>query len=354
MDDRVMVSVVIPIFNEVENLPILYDELSTVFSDSHYQYELIFVDDGSDDGSDKVANRLAGADERVRVIHFRRNYGQTAAMHAGIQAAQGRWLVTLDGDLQNDPQDIPNMLQVAESGYDVVHGWRKVRQDSFLTRRLPSFLANRLISKVTRFPIHDLGCTLKVLDREIAQELDLYGELHRFIPILAYWRGARCSEVLTHHRPRRFGTTKYGLSRTLRVLLDLITVHFMLRYSAKPMQWFGLLGVGSSLIGFLSLCGVIAMKFSLGTDMTGNPLILVCVLAAILAVQFISLGILGETAARIFFQTRGLPPYAVRSTYNLQTEYRGRIGAATATSHFAPREASSETRDPQVAPGKAA
>ncbi len=336
MDDRVEISVVIPIHNEIENIPILYGELTEVLDGMECGYETIWVDDGSRDGSSQVLAELAEGDPRVKVVEFRRNFGQTAAMQAGIEAAEGRWVVTLDGDLQNDPQDIPRMVEVAESGYDVVHGWRKERRDKWLTRRLPSMIANRLISRVTRFPIHDLGCTLKVIDRTIAGELELYGEMHRFIPILAHWRGARCCEVVTHHRPRRFGQTKYGLSRTIRVLLDLVTVHFMLRYSARPMQWFGLLGMASGLLGGASLLAVVAMKMLWQIDMTGNPLLLVSVLATILAVQFISLGILGETTARIFFQTRGMPAFAIRRTLNLSPNQREQVETKTASGGGSP------------------
>ena len=340
MDDRTTVSVVIPIHNEVDNIPILYRELTEVLEALGEPYELLWVDDGSTDGSLEVLQRLAEEDTRVGVIEFRRNYGQTAAMQAGIDAAAGRWIVTIDGDLQNDPRDIPEMLRVARSGYDVVHGWRRERRDKWLTRRLPSQLANRLISTVTRFPIHDLGCTLKVIDATIARELQLYGEMHRFIPILAHWRGARCKEVVTHHRARRFGQTKYGLSRTVRVLLDLVTVHFMLRYAARPMQWFGLLGLASGSVAVAALAAVVVMKWAWATDVTGNPLLLVSVLATILAVQFVSLGILGETTARIYFQTRGIAPYAVRSVRNVREEGRRRLKEETADSAWEPADRS--------------
>ncbi len=194
-------------------------------------------------GRPRCSISLPSQDERLVVIHFRRNYGQTAAMQAGLEAAQGEYVVTLDGDMQNEPADIPRFLEQLDAGYDLVHGWRKHRQDKLWTRKIPSRLANWLISWVTNFPIHDLGCTLKAMRREVAQELELYGEMHRFIPILAHWRGARCLEMVTTHHPRRFGTTKYGLSRTLRVVLDLVTVKYMLDYYTSPMKLFGRIGL---------------------------------------------------------------------------------------------------------------
>ena len=237
------VSVVIPIFNELDNLGPLHEQLDQVLSKLRHAYEILFIDDGSTDGSVERLREIAQRDARVKVVCFRRNFGQTAAMQAGLQMAAGDVIVTMDGDLQNDPNDIPVMLEKLDEGFDLVHGWRKHRQDAWLNRKLPSKIANWLISKVTRFPIHDLGCTLKVMRREIARELELYGEMHRFIPILAHARGARCAEVVTKHHPRRHGKTKYGIGRTSRVILDLITVKYMLSYFASPMKLFGKIGL---------------------------------------------------------------------------------------------------------------
>ena len=211
-------------------------------------------------------------------------------MQAGIQHSTGDVIVTLDGDLQNDPLDIPTLVNKLDEGYDLVHGWRKQRQDTLLTRKLPSKIANWLISTVTRFPIHDLGCTLKAIRREIAVELELYGEMHRFIPILAHQRGARCVEVVTRHYPRRFGKTKYGLSRTVRVVLDLVTVKYMLDYFGSPMKLFGQFGMACFVIGLAAGLATVAMKLVAGTDMTGNPLMLLAVLGTIAAIQFLYLG----------------------------------------------------------------
>jgi glycosyltransferase involved in cell wall biosynthesis len=237
-----------------------------------------------------------------------------------LQSASGDVIVTLDGDLQNDPADIGRLLDKIDEGYDLVHGWRKQRQDAFLNRRLPSLIANWIISKTTRFPIHDLGCTLKAVRREIAQDLELYGEMHRFIPILAHWRGARCVEVVTNHRARQFGKTKYGLSRTLRVVLDLITVKYMLDYSASPMKLFGMVGLACAALSMLSGLGTAAMKLWGGVDMTGNPLLLLCVFAMLAGIQFLSLGLLGEVTARIYFGSQGKQPFTVRELINFDQE----------------------------------
>jgi glycosyltransferase involved in cell wall biosynthesis len=273
------------------------------------------VDDGSRDGTAAELDRLAERDSRVRIVRFRRNFGQTAAMHAGIQHASHAIIVTLDGDLQNEPDDIPMMISKLGEGFDVVHGWRKDRQDAW-HRKLPSRLANSLISWTTRFPIHDLGCTLKVMRCEIAQELELYGEMHRFIPILAHARGGRCAEVVVRHHPRRFGQTKYGISRTVRVLLDLITVKYMLDYFASPMKLLGRFGLACLTLGLAACVATLAMKVGSGIDMTGNPLLLLSVLSSLLGVQFLGLGLLGEVNARIYYSAPHKQNYAVRELIN--------------------------------------
>ena len=312
------VSVVIPIYNERDNIPLLYDALQKVLPTLKSDYEIIFVDDGSTDGSHRELRLLAEADPRVKVVEFRGNFGQTAAMRAGIEYAAGDVIATMDGDLQNDPADIPMMLDKLAEGYDLVHGWRKHRQDTFLTRRLPSVIANRLISRVTRFPVKDLGCTLKVMRRDVALELQLCGEMHRFIPILANWRGARCVEVVTAHHPRRFGVSKYGLSRIVRVILDLMTVKYLIQYLVSPMKLFGSAGLLCGLVGVVSAVATVIMKATSGTDMTGNPLLLLSVLSMMVCVQLVALGMLGELGARIYFQMQNNEPYAVRRTRNLE------------------------------------
>lgn len=309
-------SVVIPVYNERDNLRLLYDALLQGLSPIGETYEIIFVNDGSRDGTADVLASLAAADPAVKVIHFRRNYGQTAAMSAGIQFASGEVIVTMDGDLQNDPADLAMMLAKLEEGYDLVHGWRKHRQDTFLNRKLPSKIANWLISNVTGFPVHDLGCTLKVIRREIAQELRMYGEMHRFIPILAHWHGARCVEVETRHHARRFGATKYGIWRTVRVILDLLTVKFMIHYSVSPMKLFGGVGLCCAAASLLAGAATVAMKLFGGVDMTGNPCLLFAGLSGIASIQFLVLGLLGEVSSRIYYESQDKRPYSIRQLIN--------------------------------------
>lgn len=315
-NDAPQVSVIIPTFNEHENVELLYHELTSNLDPCRRRFELVFVDDGSTDGTKERLRQLAANDPRIKLVFFRRNYGQTAAMQAGIHHADGEYLVTIDGDLQNDPRDIPIMINKLEEGFDLVHGWRKNRKDALVSRKIPSRMANWLISKVTDFPIHDLGCTLKVMRREIAENIELYGEMHRFIPILAHQLGARSAEVVTHHRARQFGETKYGIGRTFRVILDLITVKYMLKYFASPMKLFGWLGIWVAAIGLLAAASTGAMKVFAGVDMTGNPLTLLSILSIILSVQFVSLGLIGEVCARIYFSKEDRRTYHVRELVN--------------------------------------
>ena len=332
--DRVSsVSIVVPIYNEVENLTLLYDALNDVLSEYGREYEMILVDDGSQDGSKAVLQELAEHDSHVKVIELRSNFGQSAAMSAGIQAASGDVVVTLDGDLQNDPADIPMMIAKIEEGYDLVHGWRKNRQDAFVNRKLPSKAANWLISRATGFPVHDLGCTLKAIRREVAQEIELYGEMHRFIPILAHWRGARCAEVVTKHHARRFGVSKYGISRVTRVLLDLITVKYFVQYLVSPMKLFGFIGLLCLGLGGMSGAATIFLKMFHQFDMTGNPLLLLSVFLTMVGGQFLAVGMLGELGSRMYYEVRGRQPYAIRNTQNFERpllieEERARRSAA--------------------------
>ena len=305
------ITIVIPIYNEQDNLELLYRELRGVMQTLERPYEIIFVDDGSRDGSAGRLESLAERDRCVRVVRFRRNYGQTAAMQAGLEQARGDIVVTMDGDRQNDPADIPRLIAKLEEGYDLVHGWRRNRQDAWLSRTLPSKIANAIIAWSTRFPIHDLGCTLKAMRREIADDLELYGQMHRFIPILAAERGARCAEIVTHHRPREFGKSNYGISRTIQVLLDLCTVKYMISYFANPMRLFGKLAAFCFFSGSVVLLATLGMKWQRAIDMTGNPLLLLAVVCWLIGIQLLSLGLLGEVSARIYYRRDGHRPFAI-------------------------------------------
>ncbi len=319
------VSIVVPMYNERDNVELLYREISDAMALQPRSYEVIAVDDGSQDGTTDRLKRVADQDHRWKVVELRRNFGQTAAMQAGIDHANGEFLVTIDGDLQNDPADIPMMLDCLDDGYDLVHGWRKDRKDHLLSRKIPSRIANWLISRVTEFPIHDLGCTLKAMRTEVARDIELYGEMHRFIPILAHQAGARSLEVVTNHRHRQFGTTKYGIGRTFRVVLDLITVKFMLKYFASPMKLFGKVGGIVGLIGGVSLLTALMMKVLGSHDLTGNPLILLGILSVILSVQFFSLGLIGEVCSRIYYSHRGNMTYRVRELVNFEAALPGEL-----------------------------
>ncbi len=313
----VSISVVIPVYNEEDNIGPLMERLILVLASLTDDWEVIFVDDGSTDKTRIAIELYAYVEPRVKLIQLRRNYGQTAALAAGIQRASKDLVVTLDGDLQNDPADIPRMIEVlGRDGLDVVHGWRRKRQDRLLLRRLPSRVANWLISKVTGVSVHDLGCALRVMRREIAGELELYGEMHRFIPILAHWRGAASTEIVTHHNPRRFGQSKYGLGRTFGVLLDLLTVKFILDYFSSPIRLFGRMAFFCMGIGALATMATLAMKLFHSVDMTGNPLLLLAVFSAMVSIQFLSLGLLGELGIRIYYAIPNRKNFAIRKLVN--------------------------------------
>jgi glycosyltransferase involved in cell wall biosynthesis len=321
-------SVVVPVYNERENISLLYEALTKAVAPLGLDYEIVLVDDGSTDGSSRALDELAARDRSVKIVHFRRNFGQTAAMNAGLHLASGDVVITLDADLQNDPADIPVLLAKLDEGFDLVHGWRKNRQDAFVNRKLPSKIANWIISKTTGFPVHDLGCTLKAMRREIAHDLQLYGEMHRFIPILAHWRGARCAEVVTRHHPRKFGQSKYGISRTFRVVLDLITVKYMIQYLTSPMKLFGGMGLASFGLGALSGAATVGMKLAGGVDMTGNPLLMLTVFSVLAGLQFFVLGMLGEVCVRTYYESQNKQPYAIRELVNFDAPAPGRRLAA--------------------------
>jgi glycosyltransferase involved in cell wall biosynthesis len=304
-------SVVVPIFNEVDNVRPLVAAVTGALASVPYDYELIAVDDGSTDGTRDALAQLVALNPRLRVIELRRNYGQTAAMSAGIEHAAGEVIVTIDGDLQNDPGDIPALVAKIDEGYDVVHGWRKDRKDPFFSRKLPSLLANKLIARATKFPVHDLGCTLKAMRREIAADLRLYGEMHRFIPILANWHGAKCVEIVTRHHPRRQGKSKYGILRTFAVLLDLITVVYLTRFSLKPMRLFGGLGALAAVGGVI--CGVLAIVMKLVDDfhLNSNPLLYAALFGIMIGLQFTLMGMTAEMHTRTHYESQDRRPYAV-------------------------------------------
>jgi glycosyltransferase involved in cell wall biosynthesis len=309
-------SVVIPIYYEEANIRPLYEAVTAVLDPIGLSYEIITVDDGSGDGSFAVLKELALADKRLRVIRFRRNFGQTAAMAAGFEAARGSVIIPMDGDLQNDPADIPLLLEKIREGYDVVSGWRKDRQDAFINRTLPSRIANGLISRMTGVHLHDYGCTLKAYRREVLEGIGLYGEMHRFVPALASRVGAKVTELAVRHHPRLHGQSKYGISRTMRVVLDLITVRFLLSYATKPIQLFGKWGIYAVLLSFVTGGATLWMKLFNDYSMNRNPLLILTAFLLFMGVQFIALGLLGELNARTWYESQGKPVYTVRERLN--------------------------------------
>ena len=314
--DAKQLSIVVPIYNESESVEALVREIHRALDDTGLDYEIVCVDDGSSDDSFERLARLAATDPRLIVGTFRRNFGQTAAMQAGISAARGAVVVTLDADLQNDPADIPMMLAKLDEGYDLVAGWRADRKDAFINRRLPSILANWLISSTTRVSLHDYGCTLKAMRAEVAKELRLYGEMHRFIPVMASLVGARITEVPVNHRARQFGKSKYGIGRTLRVLLDLVTVLFLRSYLVRPMQVFGLAGLASLFAGLCISAFLTFEKLALQEDIGTRPLLLLGVMLILVGIQLLSLGLVADVVGRTYHEAQGRPPYYVRSWVN--------------------------------------
>lgn len=306
------VSLVLPVFNEVDSLEPLYQALTAALTRLDVPAEVVLVNDGSRDGSAEKLDALAERDERFVAVHLRRNFGQTAAMAAGFDQATGDVIIALDADLQNDPNDIPLLLDKINEGYDVVSGWRRDRRDKWLTRILPSKMANWLISKMTGVYLHDYGCSLKAYRREILQDVRLYGEMHRYIPALAYWAGARVAEVVVTHHPRKFGQSKYGLSRILKVVLDLLTVKFLLAYSTKPIQVFGRWGLMSGALGFLLALYLSLDRLLYGTPLANRPALLLAVLLMLLGVQFVSMGLIAELQARTYYEAQDKKIYAIR------------------------------------------
>ncbi len=304
-------SIVIPIYNEEENIQILHEKLKEVLDPLEKEYEILFVDDGSTDRTLSILEEIQARDKHVVVLSLRRNFGQTAAFAAGFDFARGDVIVTMDGDLQNDPADIPKLLELIK-GNDLVSGWRKKRKDPFFTRRLPSIAANWLISKVTGVKLHDYGCSLKAYRRDVIKNLKLYGEMHRFIPAVASWYGVRIAEVETVHYPRLRGKSKYGISRTIKVVLDLITVKFLQSFSTKPIQFFGPIGILSGLFGFLISLYLSIDKLFFGRDIGGRPLLLLGALLIIVGIQLIGMGLLGEMLVRVYHESQRKPIYVIK------------------------------------------
>lgn len=306
------ISIVIPVFNEEDNLETLYSDLKRVLESIGKTYEIILVDDGSTDLTFDILEGLHKRDSHVRVIRFRRNFGQSAAFSAGFDFANGKIIVTMDADLQNDPDDIPKLLEKLEEGYDVISGWRVDRKDRFLTRQLPSRIANFLISMITGVKLHDYGCSLKAYRREVVKNIKLYGEMHRFIPALASWMGVRIGEIPVNHAPRKSGQSKYGLMRTVRVMLDLITVKFLLGYATRPIQIFGLLGALSLSLGVIMGTYLAVLKIVFGQPLRDRPLLLLGILLIIFGVQLITMGLLGELVVRNYYESQNKPTYMIR------------------------------------------
>jgi glycosyltransferase involved in cell wall biosynthesis len=307
-------SVVIPLYNEAENVEPLYAELTAALGALDRTYEVIVVDDGSKDDSFAQLKSVHERDPRWRVIRFRRNFGQTAGFSAGFDFARGEIVITIDADLQNDPRDIPALLAKMSEGYDIVSGWRMNRKEPFLSRRLPSMTANRMISRATGVVLHDYGCSLKAYRSQVVKNVRLYGELHRFIPAVASWMGVTVAEVPVNDRERKFGSSKYGISRTFKVFLDLITVRFMLDYANRPLRIFGAVGLGMVALGALLGIYLTVIKLALGQDIGNRPLLLLAVLLVILGVQTISMGLLAEMVMRTYHEVQNKPIYVIRES----------------------------------------
>ena len=316
-EDLLDLTVSIPVYNEEENVPRIYAELKPVLESMDISWEILLVDDGSSDGTFAQLKKIAEEDKRVRVIRFRRNFGQTAAMNAGFKESRGKVIVTMDGDLQNDPKDIPMILEkMKEGNWDIVSGWRKDRKDKMVTRRIPSIIANKLISRITSVDLHDYGCSLKAYSREVAQHFNLYGEMHRFIPAIGRFSGATVTEVEVNHRARQFGTSKYGLSRVMRVILDLLIVKFFMGYLTQPMKIIGRIGFMFLTIGFGSIGYTIWDKVVNNMDMTNNPIFYLAILGFFTGIQLLSIGLLAEIQVRTYYESQNKETYIVRERLN--------------------------------------
>ena len=318
-----LISIVVPLYNEEENVASLYQEMKRVLDPLGLNVEYIFVDDGSRDNTFKFLREAAANDAQVSIVRFRRNFGQTAAMAAGFDYANGEIVITLDGDLQNDPAEIPRMLEKLDEGYDIVAGWRKNRQDNVLMRTIPSRIANWLISRTTKVQLHDYGCTLKVFRADVVKNINLYGEMHRFIPAVAAEYGVKVAEMPVNHRARLRGTSKYGISRTFRVILDLLTVKFFLGYVTRPLHMFGALGFGSFGFGALTMMYLFYERLFLGMPIGNRPLLLVSVMLVLIGLQFLCFGLLAEILVRTYHESQNKKIYTVREVYRSEPAPQG-------------------------------
>ena len=314
MNSKIALSIVVPIYNEEESLPFLVNQLLEVLQHMEETFELVLVNDGSSDNSAEVIRKLSVEIPELVGVLLRKNYGQTAAMAAGFDMASGEIVVTLDGDLQNDPKDIPLLVNKIRDGFDLVSGWRYRRQDAAISRKLPSKIANRLIGKVTGVRLNDYGCSLKAYKREVLRDMRLYGELHRFLPVLANIEGARITEVKVNHRARQFGSSKYGIDRTFRVLMDLLTVWFMNRFLTRPMYVFGFGGILAIIGSFITSFYLLIIKI-LGEDIGNRPLLIFALLLAVTGVQLFGFGLLGELQIRTYHESQNRPIYRIRDTF---------------------------------------
>jgi glycosyltransferase involved in cell wall biosynthesis len=310
--EKTDISIVIPVFNEEESIDRLHERLDSVLPGLGISYEVIMIDDGSTDGTYDRLRDIHKKDRRFRIIRFRRNFGQTSAMSAGFHYSSGKVIITLDADLQNDPGDIPTILKKLDEGYDIVSGWRKDRKDKAVTRRLPSIIANKLISGLTGVRLHDYGCTLKAYRKEIIDNIDLYGEMHRYIPAVASRIGARVAEIPVTHHSRKFGRSKYGISRTIRVILDIITIKFLLSYSQRPIQIFGLLGLFSGTAGVIITAYLIVMRVFFAQSLSDRPLFILSIFMIFVGIQLITMGLLAEINMRIYHEAQGKATYVIR------------------------------------------
>ncbi|MBL7124365.1 MAG: glycosyltransferase family 2 protein [Actinobacteria bacterium] len=305
-------SIVIPIYNERESIEKLYKKLDEALSRINLKYEVMLIDDGSTDGTFNELLKIHRKNRLYKIIRFRKNFGQTPAISAGFSYAEGEVVITLDADLQNDPQDIQVLLSKMNEGYDIVSGWRKNRKDKAVTRRFPSIIANKIISKLTGVHLHDYGCTLKAYKKEVVKNINLYGEMHRYIPAIASWMGVKVAEVPVMHHSRRYGKSKYGVSRTIKVILDIITLKFLLSYSQSPIQIFGLVGLFSGLVGFIMTSYLIIMRLFFNQPLADRPLFILSIFIIFIGVQLITIGLLAEVLIRVYHEVQNRSTYVIK------------------------------------------